>query len=51
MCEYCEKDYQNSKPILNEYAIDIIVDDTFIYAYCECGKHIVAKVNFCPMCR
>ena len=50
MCEYCEKDYLNSKPIENRYAIDIIVDDTFLYTYCECGSHVVAKINYCPMC-
>lgn len=48
-CEYCKDDMQG-KPIENRYAIETIVDDCFLYAYCDCGRHTVVPIHFCPMC-
>ena len=49
MCEYC-KDEMESKPIIDKYAIDTIVDHKFLYNYCDCGNHTVVEINYCPMC-
>lgn len=49
-CEYCKEDMEG-KPIENRYAIETMVDDVFLYAWCDCGKHTVARINYCPMCR
>ena len=52
MCEYCKKDME-SKPIAESdenHAHDIIVSDGCVYTYCDCGRHMVTKIKFCPMC-
>jgi len=48
-CEYCKQDMEG-KSIENRYAIETMVDDIFLYNWCECGRHTVAEINYCPMC-
>lgn len=54
MCQYCECEFVGNKPVValgnEEKGIDLIVESGFIYAYCKCGVHSVAEINFCPMC-
>lgn len=40
----------SGKYIEDKYAIETMVDDIFLYSWCECGRHTVAEINFCPMC-
>lgn len=49
MCKYCKGDMEG-KPIENRYAIETMVDDIFLYNWCECGRHTVDEINYCPMC-
>lgn len=49
MCEYCKEDMQG-KPIEDKFAIETMVDDVFLYNWCECGRHTIDEINFCPMC-
>lgn len=49
MCEYCKQDMEG-KSIENRYAIETMVDDIFLYNWCECGRHTVDEINYCPMC-
>lgn len=49
MCEYC-KENMEGKVIQNNTAIELIVDSTFLYSYCECGRHAVHEIKYCPMC-
>lgn len=48
-CEYC-KENMEGKYVEDRYSIETMVDDTFIYNWCECGRHTVIKINYCPMC-
>ena len=51
MCKYCKENMEGQPiPGEGEIAIETIVDDVFIYDYCDCGKHTVKKINYCPMC-
>jgi len=51
-CKYCKKN-MSSKIILTkeESAYDILVSESHLYCYCQCGTHGVVNINFCPMCR
>lgn len=48
-CEYCSKENMENKPIHN-MTIETILDDIFLYLCCDCGRHQVVKINYCPMC-
>lgn len=48
-CEYCRHDMQG-KNIEDRFAIDGLVDDSLLYNWCECGRHTIYEINFCPMC-
>lgn len=48
-CEYCKEDMEG-KSIEDRFAIETMVDDVFIYNWCECGRHTVIRINYCPMC-
>lgn len=54
MCEFCEKDDLESKPVSEQFSftpgIETIVDDVFLYNYCNCGRHTVLRIHYCPMC-
>ena len=50
MCEYC-KENMKSKAIEDKYSIEIIISESFLYLYCDCGRHVVAEINYYPMCR
>lgn len=54
MCEFCDKDELESRPISDQFSfkipIETIVDDVFLYTYCDCGHHSVLRIRFCPMC-
>ena len=49
MCMYCKKNME-SRAIEDKYAIEIIISESFLYLYCDCGRHVVAEINYCPMC-
>ena len=49
MCEYC-KENMKSKAIEDKYSIEIIISENFLYLYCNCGRHVVAEIKYCPMC-
>jgi hypothetical protein len=52
MCEYC-KENMESKPLSDKYeviAIETLVSERNIYNYCDCGRHSVIEINYCPMC-
>lgn len=48
-CKYCKEDMEG-KSIEKRYAIETMVDDIFLYAWCKCGRHTVAEIKYCPMC-
>lgn len=48
-CEYCKCDMEGES-LEDRYAIESMVDNVFIYNWCECGKHTIYEINFCPMC-
>ena len=48
-CEYCKEDMEG-KPIEDKLSIDTMVDDIFIYNWCDCGRHTVIEISYCPMC-
>ena len=48
-CEYCKEDMEG-KAIENRFSIETMVDDVFLYAWCNCGLRTVAEINYCPMC-
>lgn len=51
MCEYCKENMEGQPiPGEGEIAIETVVDDVFIYDYCDCGRHTVKRINYCPMC-
>lgn len=50
MCEFCEKDDMRNKPIEDRYAIELQIDEEFLYAWCDCGRKLVKEINYCPMC-
>ena len=44
MCEFCENNVDmGNKPIEDRYAIDLLIDGEFIYAWCDCGRKIVKE--------
>lgn len=53
-CKFC-KTYMRGKTLgyNKDYtlAIENIVDGSFLYSYCSCGRHSVISINYCPMCR
>lgn len=54
MCEFCNKQELGSRPISDRFKfkipIETIIDDTFLYNYCDCGHHTVLEIKYCPMC-
>lgn len=50
MCEFCEKENMENKMLVDKYAIDLQIDNEFLYAWCKCGRKVVIEVNYCPMC-
>ena len=51
MCEFCEnKVDMGNKPIENRYGIDLMIDGSFLYAWCDCGRKVVKEIIFCPIC-
>lgn len=54
MCEFCCKEELESRPISDQFnfkpAIETIVDDGFLYNYCDCGHKSVLRIKYCPMC-
>ena len=49
-CKYCKNDMEGEY-IENKYDIETMVDDVFLYNWCDCGRHVVVRINYCPMCR
>lgn len=52
-CEYCKGEFIGENPIVtlgNGCDIDSIVEDRFLYNFCDCGIKSIVKINFCPMC-
>ena len=52
-CEYCKGEFIGENPIVtlgNDCGIDSIVEDDFLYNFCNCGTKSVVEINFCPMC-
>lgn len=58
-CKYCRGKLLGSEPLssitvapgLNsDYFPEVIVDDTFLYIFCQCGKKVVIKIKYCPIC-
>ena len=47
-CEYCKENMEGE--FIAEYGIETMVDDVFIYNWCECGRHHIIRINYCPMC-
>ena len=50
MCEYCKNNMKGKSLNPKWKCIDFIVDNSFLYAYCNCGYHNIAEINYCPMC-
>lgn len=54
MCEYCNGEELSSKPISDQLnfksEIETIIDDMFLYTYCNCGRKSVLRINYCPIC-
>lgn len=52
-CEYCKGEFIGENPVFtlgNDCGIDSIVEDEFLYNFCNCGTKSIVKINFCPMC-
>lgn len=52
-CKYCKGEFIGENPIStlgNDCGIDSIVEDEFLYNFCNCGIKSIVKINFCPMC-
>ena len=52
-CKYCKGEFIGENPIVtlgNDCGIDSIVEDEFLYNFCNCGTKSIVKINFCPMC-
>ena len=50
MCKYC-KDNMEGQPLNIDWNnIELIVDNCFLYAYCDCGYRNITEINYCPMC-
>ena len=52
-CKHCKGEFIGENPIVtlvNDCGIDSIVEDEFLYNFCNCGTKSVVKINFCPMC-
>lgn len=51
MCEFCKNEFEvGNKAIEDRYAIELQVDEDMLYAWCSCGRRVVAEINFCPIC-
>lgn len=56
MCEYCKGEFNGDAPIvpltknLPVSGIQLVEEGLFLYAYCDCGIHVVTRIHFCPMC-
>lgn len=56
MCKYCEGSFVGETPLVAltdelKYAgIELIVEGSFLYAYCQCGTKVVTEIKYCPMC-
>jgi hypothetical protein len=51
MCEFCENaEEMGNKPIEDKYAIELLIDNEFLYVWCDCGRKLVTEINFCPIC-
>lgn len=53
MCKYCENQFIGDKPIMPLYKVggtELIIENGFLYAYCECGRHVVTGIQYCPKC-
>lgn len=56
-CEYCEtklvvhKNEEEApyKPIFNGLT-EVLISNGKLCAYCSCGKFVITKINYCPMC-
>ena len=52
-CKHCKGEFIGENHIVtleNDCGIDSIVEDEFLYNFCNCGTKSVVKINFCPMC-
>lgn len=51
-CKHCKaRGPMEGEPITDPIsAIELMVDGSLLYAWCECGVHVVKSINFCPMC-
>ena len=52
MCKYC-KDDMEGEAISDQYgviAIETIVTEGCMYNYCDCGRHSIVQIKYCPMC-
>lgn len=45
-CKYC-KENMESEWIEKDY---IMLDNKFLYFWCDCGRKCLAEINYCPMC-
>ena len=48
-CEYCKEDMEG-KQIEGEGIIETLVDECFLYVWCECGYRRIFEINYCPIC-
>lgn len=51
-CEYCQSEHpMGGKEIRTVHsAQSLVVDGDFLYVYCDCGRHTVTTIKYCPMC-
>jgi len=53
-CEYCAGYHSaDMLPIIemdDNTANSLDINEGFAYINCQCGRHTVAEINFCPMC-
>lgn len=50
MCEYCKNNMEGQPLNIDWNSIELIVDNCFLYAYCDCGYRNITEINYCPMC-
>lgn len=54
MCKYCDNQFIGDQPVVPLLKIDggmeLIIENGFLYAYCACGRHVVAELQYCPKC-
>ena len=54
-CKYCEEDENllETTELITSYkedVFDIQINEDCLYVWCNCGRHQVKQIQYCPMC-